>query len=72
MIAYINVFTAGYGYTHHVVNLGFTVLPKYQIKKLLLATMNKWFIPYTKRYVRAYGSGKKKGSWIVHISFINK
>lgn len=67
MTAYINVFTARYGYTHHIVNLGFTVLPKYLIKKQLSETMDNWFTPYTKSYFRTYGSGKKDGSWIVHI-----
>lgn len=43
MIAYINVFTQGIGYSHWEVDLGFTVLPKYEIKKRLTKTMNTWF-----------------------------
>lgn len=69
MIAYINVFTQGIGYSHWEVDLGFTVLPKYEIKKRLTKTMNTWFTKNKNVYVPTRYSSDEKESWIVHISF---
>lgn len=69
MIAYINVFTRGIGYSRWKVDLGFTLLPKYKIKKRLNDTMNTWFTKNKNVYSLASYFGDKKESWIVNISF---
>lgn len=69
MIAYINVFTQGIGYSHWEVDLGFTVLPKYEIKKRLTKTMNTWFTKNKNVYAPARYSSDEKESWIVRIFF---
>lgn len=69
MIAYINVFTRGIGYSHWEVDLGFTLLPKYKIKKRLTDTMNTWFTKNKNVYSLASYFGDEKESWIVNISF---
>lgn len=74
MIAYINVFTRGIGYSHWKIDLGFTLLPKYEIKKMLAKTMSTWFIKGRNVYARRtsqYDNEKDKDSWIVHIWYEN-
>lgn len=73
MIAYINVFTRGIGYSHWKIDLGFTLLPKYEIKRMLAKTMSTWFIKGKNVYARRTGrngNGEDKDSWIVHISLV--
>lgn len=69
MISYINVFTQGIGYSHWEVDLGFTVLPKYEIKKRLTKTMNTWFTKNKNVYAPTRYPSDEKESWIVRIFF---
>lgn len=62
MIAYINVFTRGIGYSHWKIDLGFTLLPKYEVKRMLAKTMSTWFIKGKNVY--AQGSGRYAGEKI--------
>ena len=71
MIAYINVFTRGIGYSHWKIDLGLTVLPKYKIKKRLAETMSTWFVKGKNVYARRCGNEKEKESWIVRIFLCN-
>ena len=73
MTAYINVFTRGIGYSHWKIDLGFILLPKYEIKRMLAKTMSIWFIKGKNVYARKtgrYAEEKDKDSWIVHISLV--
>lgn len=74
MTAYINVFTRGIGYSHWKIDLGFILLPKYEIKRMLAKTMSTWFIKgknvYAARETGRNGNEKDKDSWIVHISLV--
>lgn len=69
MVAHINVFTRGIGYSHWEVDLGFTVLPKYEIKKRLSDTMNTWFTKNKNVYAPSIYFSDEKESWIVRIFF---
>ena len=75
MIAYINVFTRGIGYSHWKIDLGFILLPKHEIKRMLAKTMSTLFIKGKNVYARRigrYAGEKDKDSWIVHISLVCK
>lgn len=69
MIAHVNVFTQGIGHSHWTLDLGFTVLPKYRLKKIIAETMNSWFIKYKNVYAYTQRCSNDQKSWIIHISF---
>lgn len=69
MKVHVNVFTPGLGYSEWDLDLGFTVLPKYLIKRHLKETMNKWFHKGNHIYLYTLGNLKHEESNIVHIYF---
>lgn len=69
MKAHINVYTSGIGYSGWDIDLGFTVLPKNQIKCKLVSTMNDWFIKGKNVYYRSNKYSKIEKSHIVSIFF---
>lgn len=71
MKVHINVFTNNLGYSGWDIDLGFTVLPKYQIKRIIAKTMNKWFSKGKNVYAYTLGNNRKEGSHIVRIIFNN-
>lgn len=69
MIASVNVFTRGVGYSHWEIDLGFTLLPKHEIKRILVRTMDSWFMENKHVYARTRRYKKDRESFIVHITF---